>query len=361
MKPSRLAIGLLAAFFVAQFAMSRFVVYDKWKANYMPKSVGIQATGLDPGQFLAAMAGFREMIAGILWVRADSFFDTGNYDAILPIIRLVTWLDPHQIDVYATGMWHIGYNFTDEESRSDRRYIPSALALGKEGARQNSHTYEMFFETGWMWYHKIDDDYDKAVYWFQEAHERPDILPARKNLLANAYERNGEIEKALELRYKLLDDAQKRFDQDQAFQSRQLRDRKQYRHAARTHGATGLLRSKAEGRHRPVHDLRRESAVRRRLFGQSNGGGSESAPIRRHLERAPGRNAHSNDFARCRLPRRQAGGHGMGFPDRSRARPSKGPHVHAGRVVRQEPTVQPQGRPLQGPDAVSVYLGQIRH
>jgi hypothetical protein len=224
MKPSRLAIGLLAAFFVAQFAMSRFVVYDKWKANYMPKSVGIQATGLDPGQFLAAMAGFREMIAGILWVRADSFFDTGNYDAILPIIRLVTWLDPHQIDVYATGMWHIGYNFTDEESRSDRRYIPSALALGKEGARQNSHTYEMFFETGWMWYHKIDDDYDKAVYWFQEAHERPDILPARKNLLANAYERNGEIEKALELRYKLLDDAQKRFDQDQAFQSRQLRD-----------------------------------------------------------------------------------------------------------------------------------------
>ena len=115
--------------------------------------------------------GFRELIAGILWVKADSFFDTGNYDAILPLIRLVTILDPHQIDVYATGMWHIGYNFTDEEQRSDRRYIPAALALGKEGYQNNPNTYEMFFETGWMWYHKIDDDYEHAVDLFLEARE----------------------------------------------------------------------------------------------------------------------------------------------------------------------------------------------
>ena len=50
------------------------------------------------------MAGFREMVAGILWVRADSFFDSGNYDAILPIIRLVTWVDPKEIDVDPTVM-----------------------------------------------------------------------------------------------------------------------------------------------------------------------------------------------------------------------------------------------------------------
>ena len=104
MKRSPIFVTLLVVFAIGQFAMSRFAVQDKWRTNYMPKTGGIKATGLDPGQFLAAMAGFREMIAGILWVRADSFFDTGNYDAILPIIRLVTWLDPHQLDVYATGI-----------------------------------------------------------------------------------------------------------------------------------------------------------------------------------------------------------------------------------------------------------------
>ncbi len=214
---------LIAGLAIGQFAMSKFVIYDHWKKDYMPKT-GKLTSGLDPGQLLAAMAGFREMIAGILWVRADSFFDTGNYDAILPIIRLVTWLDPHQIDVFATGMWHIGYNFTDEESRSDRRYIPSALALGKEGAKQNPDTYEMFFETGWMWYHKVDDDYEKPVYWFELANQRKDILPARRNLLSNAYLKNGQVDKALERMYQLLDEANERFTKDKAFQSRQIRD-----------------------------------------------------------------------------------------------------------------------------------------
>src|SRR5687768_5374204 len=180
MKRSPIALTLLAVFLFAQFAVSRYSLHDKWRENYMPKTASIQSTGLDPGQLLAAMAGFREMIAGILWVRADSFFDTGNYDAILPIIRLVTWLDPKNIDVYATGMWHIGYNFTDEEQRSDRRYIKPAVALGKEGAANNPTTYEMFFETGWMWFHKIDDDYEQAVRWFTEAEKREDMLPARK-------------------------------------------------------------------------------------------------------------------------------------------------------------------------------------
>ena len=224
MKRSPIALTLLGVFLLAQFAVSRFVLHDKWRENYMPKTASIQSTGLDPGQLLAAMAGFREMIAGILWVRADSFFDTGNYDAILPIIRLVTWLDPHQIDVYATGMWHIGYNFTDEESRSDRRYIPSALALGKEGAKQNPQTYEMFFETGWLWYHKIDDDYEQAVKWFEEAHKKADIIPARRNLLASAYQRNGQVQESLDLLTRLYDEAVIRYGKDKAFQNLQIRD-----------------------------------------------------------------------------------------------------------------------------------------
>jgi TPR repeat protein len=196
-------------------------VKPKYTKKFMPKNVGMQA-GLSPDQLLFALSGFREMIAGILWVRADTFFDSGNYDAILPIIRLVTWLDPNQIDVYATGMWHIGYNFTDEQSRSDRRYIPSALALGKEGAANNPNTYEMFFETGWMYYHKVDDDYSQAAKWFGLANEKPDILPARRNLLATAMIRNGDVEGALDRYYKLYDDSVellKKFPEEYQFRS----------------------------------------------------------------------------------------------------------------------------------------------
>lgn len=222
-KQRNVMLTLLAIFFVGQGLMQRFAIFDRWRLDYAPKSAGV-ATGLDPSQLLAALAGFRELVAGILWVRADSFFDEGNYDAVLPIIRLVTWLDPHQIDVYATGMWHIGYNFTDEESRSDRRYLPAAIALGKEGAHMNDQTYELFFETGWLWFHKIDDLYDNAVYWFEEARKRPDMLPARKNLLAPAYIKAGRVDEALELYLKLHDEADALFEIDHIYQTRQIRD-----------------------------------------------------------------------------------------------------------------------------------------
>ncbi|RYG47545.1 hypothetical protein EON79_07055 [bacterium] len=219
---STTAIGILAACLIGQGVLQRGFIFDKWKKDFSPGKGKIIDKALSPDQMLFALTGFREMIAGILWVRADSFFDSGNYDAILPIIRLVTILDPKQIDVFATGMWHIGYNFTDEEQRSDRRYIPSALALGREGAMQNDETYEMFFETGWMWYHKIDDDYSNAVQWFEDAQKRPDMLVARKNLISNAYERNGQVEEALNALYRLTDNAKAAYDKNkEVFSNRQ--------------------------------------------------------------------------------------------------------------------------------------------
>lgn len=220
-------IAGLAVLFAAQAGLN-YSNFPLWKENYSPiraKSGNRDISGLDGVQQLFAMVGFREMLAGILWVRADTYFEQGNYDAILPIIRLVTMLDPQQIDVYATGMWHIGYNFTDEESRSDRRYLSTALALGREGAENNPNTYELFFETGWIWYHKVDDNYENAVFWWEEAHKREDMQGARKNILANAYMRNGQLDKAIELYEGLLDDAEKDFEEDsKTFHNRQLRD-----------------------------------------------------------------------------------------------------------------------------------------
>lgn len=220
----KLVAGMVASL-AAAAVLQGFLIFPHWRKNYEVKEMnGNQASGLSADQLLFALAGFRELVAGILWVRADSFFDEGNYDAILPIIRLVTWLDPHEIDVYATGMWHIGYNFTDEESRSDRRYIPAALALGKEGAAANPNTYELFFETGWLWYHKVDDDYDQAVKWWEEAAKHDDIQPARRNILAQAYLRDGKVEKALDLYGTLLDKAEKELKASTDFQAHQNRD-----------------------------------------------------------------------------------------------------------------------------------------
>jgi hypothetical protein len=241
-------LPVLAAVFIGQAWMQKQLIYPFWKKHYAPRKDS-DLSSLSPDQMLFALAGLREMIAGLLWVRADNYFDEGNYDAILPMVRIVTMLDPKQIDVYATGMWHIAYNFTDEAQRSDRRYVAPAIALGKEGARLNEYTYELWFETGWIWYHKVDDDYQQAVHYFEKAGEydfesmyagyKRDgasdlealqlsyvnaIPPARANLLGLAYQRNGQIYEALDRYQRLLAVAQKKMGTDPFHEERINRD-----------------------------------------------------------------------------------------------------------------------------------------
>jgi tetratricopeptide (TPR) repeat protein len=161
-----------------------------------------------PGPYiLATFTGMRETVAGLLWVRADEFFHEGNSEALMPLVRLITWLDPHYMDVYKTGAWHMDYNITDSSERSDRRYIPPALALMAEGIRNNPDTYDLYFELGFMHYHLKIKDYKKAAEWLEKATTEPDLNPEKvltyerfplvvKRMLAHEYEKLGDIGKA---------------------------------------------------------------------------------------------------------------------------------------------------------------------
>ena len=132
-----------------------------------------------PGQFIvASFTGFKQVIAGALWIRADDFFHRGQYQAIIPIVRMVTWLDPHNIDVYVTGAWHLDYNFVDEaNSLSDKRYIPASIALLKEGIRNNSNIWDLYFELGWTHYAKKLMDNEMALKYIAEACKHDGIDP----------------------------------------------------------------------------------------------------------------------------------------------------------------------------------------
>jgi len=164
--------------------------------------------GLSNEFILGPMLGLQQAVAGALWVRADEFFHEGDYDAILPIVRMVTWLDPHQLDVYITGAWHLSYNFTDSNERSDRRYIPAAQTLLEEGYENNKTLYDIPFELGWENTDKIKD-YDRAEHWFRiaTAAKSSDAGPGKLepapmftwHQLAHSLERQGRIDEAADV------------------------------------------------------------------------------------------------------------------------------------------------------------------
>jgi len=143
---------------------------------------------------LGAATGFSQAIAGLLWVRTDEFFDKGDYDAIIPMVRIITWLDPHNIDVYETGAWHLDYNFTDTEQRSDRRYIPVSIALLEEGIKNNPNVPELYADLAFTHYFRKIADFPKAVEWYKKAEQIPgwDVTKVGHGL-AHAYLAAGDV------------------------------------------------------------------------------------------------------------------------------------------------------------------------
>src|SRR5579883_1826866 len=159
---------------------------------------------------LGAIIGFREAVAGLLWVRTDEFFDEGNYDAIVPMVRIITWLDPHNLDVYQTGAWHLDYNFTDSEQRSDRRYIPFALSLMKEGIANNPTITDLYADLAFTHYTRKIEDYPSAVEWYTKAQNLTRKDPVTGQItsvpwdptiighgLAHAYEAEGDYQDSI--------------------------------------------------------------------------------------------------------------------------------------------------------------------
>jgi len=196
--------------------------------------------GLNNEFMLLPLLGFREAAAGLLWVRCDEFFHSGDYDAILPLVRVITWLDPHADNIYVTGAWHLDYNFTDSSERSDRRYIAPAMALLDEGIRNNMNIPDIKFEKGWHNYDKVKD-FTFAEQAFLLADQTPPLKESDDypygsplktlHILAHTYEKQGRIPEALATWQRALDrSAETMARKKNDYSVKQLRAAEQHNH-----------------------------------------------------------------------------------------------------------------------------------
>lgn len=159
--------------------------------EYLPKQ-GSDVAATPFQALVPALLGFRQLAAGLLWVKTDDYFHQGEYRPILRMVKLITTIDPHQIDVYATGAWHMAYNFMD------KRLIPEGLLFLQDGVKNNPTIYDLYFESGYTNMDKTKD-FPKAIYWYSQAmtkvttegKPRPMYVDFQR---AHAYERAGDID-----------------------------------------------------------------------------------------------------------------------------------------------------------------------
>lgn len=150
-----------------------------------------------PSQFIAGtLIGFREVVAGLLWIRTNDFFHTGNYEAVIPMTRMITWLDPHQIDVYRTGAWHLAYNLVDSSERADYRFLFPGIKFLEEGIQNNPNVSDLEFDLGFLIYALKKQDFVKAQYWITKACQESDATNPMKRQIAHMLEKQGKIDEA---------------------------------------------------------------------------------------------------------------------------------------------------------------------
>lgn len=145
--------------------------------------------------FGASMLGFREVAAGMLWVKADELFHEGKYQELVPYFSLVTFMDPHQVDVYSTGAWHLMYNF------GDSRMVPQGMAFLDEGIRNNPTVWDLYFQKAWTNFDWPVENYDAALPLFREAlqHNSTDGAPPPRyiaHMVAHCLVRMNRVEEA---------------------------------------------------------------------------------------------------------------------------------------------------------------------
>jgi tetratricopeptide (TPR) repeat protein len=148
----------------------------------------------------AILGGFREVAATMLWLKVDELWDSGKGTefATLNLMRTVTLLDPHWLEPWRITAWHLAYNLYVETQDPRERAIllDKAIACLKEGISWNPDVYDLYFELGWTYFDKIKD-YEEATKWLEACtqFEHPEYI---ERLIAHAYERVPEIDKALD-------------------------------------------------------------------------------------------------------------------------------------------------------------------
>jgi hypothetical protein len=131
-------------------------------------------------------------MASLLWIRTDDYFHRGEYRPIIRLVKLITTIDPHQIDVYATGAWHMAYNFMD------KRLIPEGIRFLEEGIKNNPTIYDLHFEHGYTHMDKTKN-FPAAIASYREASTKVTTEGKPRPMyvdfqLGHAVERAGDID-----------------------------------------------------------------------------------------------------------------------------------------------------------------------
>ncbi|MBU4377221.1 MAG: tetratricopeptide repeat protein [Candidatus Omnitrophica bacterium] len=184
--------GFIAASFMAILVLQASINYSRVTEDLE------EAIVIMPGEFATnfVIGGFRGLAVDLLWLKLDELWHEGKWFDIIPILRSITWMQPHFLEAWELGAWHLAYNcyaYAESAGIAEKdMYIDEGIRFLKEGIARNRNVYDLWFNLGWIYYHKLKN-YEEGIRHFRAAirYKHPSYID---RLIAHAYRKEGDIE-----------------------------------------------------------------------------------------------------------------------------------------------------------------------
>jgi tetratricopeptide (TPR) repeat protein len=139
-----------------------------------------------PKQSLEMLQDVFGRVTDILWEESDEYFHQGYYNRSVATLRLITEMDPTDVQAFEDGSWLLDSSGLEAEGIA---YLEIGLAL-------NPDRSDLYAELGWRYLHM--EKWDKSADYYEKAIKFPDCPLGARHMLAHAYEKGGKLDKAVE-------------------------------------------------------------------------------------------------------------------------------------------------------------------
>ena len=155
-KIAAITIALLAVIIFSGFNLDKF----------SEKAFSQRHSEKSSSALLDILGELRYTAAAVLWMKTDYYHHEFEFsgknltknEPIMPLIRMITILDPHFVQAYDFGAYHLAVNL---------KHYKESMDFLKEGLQNNPNSFELNWEYGFLLYKEIK--YNEALPYLMKA------------------------------------------------------------------------------------------------------------------------------------------------------------------------------------------------
>ena len=196
MKRIAVVLAALLVFGAVKFPMERSIADAHHAAFFHGASLNLTLREqIGQGAFLAALSGFRGVIADFLSLQANEAWENTQWSRVLFFYEQITTLQPRSTLNWEMGAWYMAFDAATAaledpkqprqalREKARREFIQQGRELLEQGIRNNPDRYVLYNRLGFLLMHKTDDHL-AAYHAYSKAAEFPDCMGYEKRFAA---------------------------------------------------------------------------------------------------------------------------------------------------------------------------------